>query len=63
MHPDKMGALIHRQIKNVDISLDQDKKTTLQKVCTLSILGLHALARGGPARIVEKALVLTGIVV
>ena len=33
--------------KNVDISLDQSKKTILQKVCTLSILGPRALAWGG----------------
>ena len=45
MHPDKQGALINRQIKNVDISLDQSKKTIPPKVCTLTILGLHALAR------------------
>ena len=45
MHPDKQGALINRKIKNVDISLDQSKKTIPPKVCTLTILGLHALAR------------------
>ena len=33
--------------KNVDISLDQSKKTILQKVCTLTILGPRALAWGG----------------
>ena len=33
--------------KNVDISLDQSKKTILQKVCTLSSLGPRALAWRG----------------
>ena len=31
--------------KNVDISLDQSKKTIFQKVCTLTIVGLHAIAK------------------
>ena len=57
MHCDKMGALIVRNIKNVDISLDQCKKTIFQKVCTLKIFGLHAFARRGQTRIVEKPLV------
>ena len=58
MHPDKMEALIHRTIKNVNISLDQSKKTISQKVCTLTNLDLHTRAKKGPARIVEKPLVL-----
>ena len=45
MHPDKQGALINQQIKNAHISLDESKKTIPPKVCTLTILGLHALAR------------------
>ena len=32
-------------LKNVHISLDQSKKTILQKVCTLTIMSSHALAR------------------
>ena len=56
LHTDKMEALIHRKIKNVDISLDRSKKTIFQKVCTLTSLGWHTLARKGPARIVEKKL-------
>ena len=40
-----MGTLIQQQNKNVDISLDQSKKNIPQKVCTLIILGLHAIAR------------------
>ena len=31
--------------KNVDISLDQSKKTIFQKVCTMTIVGLHAIAK------------------
>ena len=58
MHPDKMEAPIHRIIKNVNISLDQSKKTISHKVCTLTSLGLHTRVRNGPARIVEKPLVL-----
>ena len=40
-----MGTLIQQQNKNVDISLDQSKKKIPQKVCTLIIFGLHAIAR------------------
>ena len=40
-----MGTLIQQQNKNVDISLDQSKKKIPQKVCTLIIFGLHALAK------------------
>ena len=58
MHPDKMGALIHRKIKNVDISLDQRKKTILPKVCTLTILGSMHLPKGGHGRINALAAVL-----
>ena len=57
MHPNQMGALINRKIKNVDISLDRSKKTILQKVCTLKMFGLHAFARGDQTSIVEKPLV------
>ena len=57
MHPNQMGALINRKIKNVDILLNRSKKTILQKVCTLKIFGLHAFARRGQASIVEKPLV------
>ena len=32
MQPDKMEALIHRKIKNVDISLDKSKTTIFQKM-------------------------------
>ena len=58
MHPTKMDALIHRQFKNVDISLDRNKKNDTPKMRTLAIFGLRAIAKRGPARIVEKALVL-----
>ena len=40
-----MGTLIQQQNKNVDISSDQSKKKIPQKVCTLIIFGLHAIAR------------------
>ena len=57
LRTDKMEARIHRKIKNVDISLDRIAKTIFQKVCTLTSLGWHTLARNGPARIVKKTVV------
>ena len=47
MHCDKMGALIVRNIKNIDISLDQCKKTIFQKVCTLANFGLTYICQKG----------------
>ena len=43
--PDHLEII--ERLTNVNISLDQSKKTILQKVCTLTILGPCALAWGG----------------
>ena len=45
MQPGKMKKLIHRKTKNVNILLKQSEKNTPQKICTLMILGVHAIAR------------------